>query len=188
MKKGFSILMMITAAILVMSACSKSQRTYTEMLNDERKAINKLIDSLDLKILDAYPGNGVFADNEFYKLPSGLYLNVVDSGNGNRAVYNSTTILCRFTFDYITGLTGTYETVDGFDNTFYPLIFTYGGSTAYGDQNFITLYGQGLVEPLSFVGDSSIVKLIVPFKVGGEQQQYNGDPIYYKKVRYVFEK
>lgn len=193
MKKGFSVLMMIVAAVIVISSCSESRRTYTEMLKDERKIIRKLIDSLDIKLLDKYPEDGVFADNEFFQLPSGLYINVIDSGNGNRAVLNSTVILSRFEFDYFDGRTGSYYSVDGFDNLLGgepigPMMFVYGASMVEEKSYFSTLYGQGLIEPLSFVGDSSYVKLIVPFKVGGKSQQTNGDPIYYKKLRYIFEK
>lgn len=185
--------MMIVAAVIVVSSCSESRRTYTEMLKDERKIIRKLIDSLDIKLLDKYPENGVFADNEFYELPSGLYINVIDSGNGNRAVANSTVILCRFEFDYFDGRTGSYNTIDGFNSLLDgepigPMIFVYGASSVSEKSYFSTLYGGGLVEPLSLVGDSSYVKLIVPFKIGGQGQHTNGDPIYYKKLRYIFEK
>ncbi|WP_085535820.1 DUF4827 family protein [Massilibacteroides vaginae] len=188
MKKGFSILMMIVAAVIVVSSCSESQRTYTEMLKDERKIIKKLIDSLDIKLLDDYPENGVFAENEFFQLPSGLYINVIDSGNGNRAVANQI-ISCRFEFDYFNGKSGTSETVNGFDNEYHPLEFKFGYSSVLeGSKSvFSGFYGQGIVEPLSFVGDSSYVKLIVPFKVGGQSQQTGGDPIYYKKLRYLFD-
>lgn len=188
MKKGFSILMMMIAVILVVSSCGKNQRTYTEFLKDERKAIRKLMDSLDIKLLDKYPENGVFADNEFYQLPSGLYINVIDSGNGERAVLNQTRVFCRFEFDYISSITGTYQTTDGFENRFQPLTFIYGASRPENPQgSFATLYGQGIIEPLEYVGNNSYVKLIVPFKIGGAEQQPNGDPVYYKKLRYVFE-
>jgi hypothetical protein len=189
MKKSFSILMMIVAAVLVVSSCGNGQRTLAEMQKDERKAIRKLMDSLDIKVLKEYPENGVFAENEFFQLPSGLYINVIDSGNGNRAIEGQI-ILCRFEFDYINGRTGTYSTIDGFDNQEYPLMFALGSPSAYGNADFTGLYGGGMVEPLNLVGDSSYVKLIVPFKVGvgGQAQQQGGDPVYYKKFRYIFEK
>lgn len=188
MKKGFSILMMLMAVILVVSSCGKSQRTYTEFLKDERKAIRKLMDSLDIKVIKEYPKDSVFAENEFLELPSGLYINVIDSGNGERAVLNKTRIFCRFEFDYISSITGTYTTTDGFDNLFEPLTFIYGANTPE-DRNdfFASLFSPIFNEPLEYVGNKSLVKLIVPFKIGGAQQQPNGDPVYYKKLRYVFE-
>lgn len=186
MKKSFSILMMIVTAVILVSSCGESQRTYTEMLKDERKMISRLMDSLNIVVIKDYPADGVFADNEFFLTSSGLYINVVDSGNGNRAVAGSTMIICRFNFDYMSAVNKTFENVDGFANDFLPLMFRYGSDYTEGD--LTTLYCQGIVEPLSLVGDSAIVKLIVPFKIGGQAQQTGGDPIYYKKLRYVFEK
>ncbi|MDD4514359.1 DUF4827 family protein [Massilibacteroides sp.] len=188
MKKGFGVLVMVVAAVFVVSSCSKSQRTYTEMLKDERKAIQRLMDSLDIKVIDDYPTNGVFAENEFYKTETGLYINVIDSGNGNRAVLNQTSVLTRFEFDYISAVSKTYYTIDGFENTFFPLVFTYGGSLTSGDYYLSDYFSSGMVEPLQYVGDSSYVKLIIPFKIGSQTQQTGGDPIFCKKLRYIFEK
>ena len=43
MKKGFCILMILCAALMVVS-CDKT-KSYTEHLKDERKAIDRLIES-----------------------------------------------------------------------------------------------------------------------------------------------
>ena len=37
-----------------------------------------------------------FKENEFVKLDNDVYLNVIDSGNGNRAVLGTTKVFCRF--------------------------------------------------------------------------------------------
>ena len=94
MKKGFCILMILCAALMVVS-CDKT-KSYTEHLKDERKAIDRLIDHEGFKILKHYPSDGVFKENEFVKLDNDVYLNVIDSGNGNRAVLGTTRVLCRF--------------------------------------------------------------------------------------------
>lgn len=199
MKKGFNILMMIVGVVLLVSACSKSQRTYTEMLKDERKAIKSLIDKEGIILLDDYPENGVFGEKEFVQLSSGLYINVVDSGNGNRAVLGSTKVMCRFVADYINVLNDTTEVYDVEANGTFPITFTYTYNYTIGldlewpgSWNF--LYSSGMVEPLSLnnnghaIGDGAIVNLIVPFKIGCSAQQSGGDPVYFKKLRYVFEK
>lgn len=49
MKKGFYILMILCAALMVVS-CDKT-KSYTERLKDERKAIDRLIDHEGFKIL-----------------------------------------------------------------------------------------------------------------------------------------
>ena len=79
MKKGFYILMILCAALMVVS-CDKT-KSYTERLKDERKAIDRLIDHEGFKILKNYPSDGVFKENEFVKLDNDVYLNVIDSGN-----------------------------------------------------------------------------------------------------------
>ena len=57
MKKGFCILMILCAALMVVS-CDKT-KSYTEHLKDERKAIDRLIDHEGFKILKHYPSDGV---------------------------------------------------------------------------------------------------------------------------------
>ena len=77
MKKGFYILMILCAALMVVS-CDKT-KSYTERLKDERKAIDRLIDHEGFKILKNYPSDGVFKENEFVKLDNDVYLNVCSS-------------------------------------------------------------------------------------------------------------
>ena len=46
MRKGFTVLWILCAAIMAVS-CGKT-KSYTDMLNDEKKAINRLIDERGL--------------------------------------------------------------------------------------------------------------------------------------------
>ena len=50
MKKGFNILLILCAALVAIS-CSKT-KSYTDMLKDEKKAIERFIDDKGLEILD----------------------------------------------------------------------------------------------------------------------------------------
>ena len=94
MKRGFYILMIMCVALVVVS-CDKT-KSYTEYLKAERKAIDRLIDNEGIRVLKNYPSDGVFKENEFVKLDNDVYLNVIDSGNGERAVLGTTKVLCRF--------------------------------------------------------------------------------------------
>jgi hypothetical protein len=185
MKRGFYFLLMMLGTIVFISSCGSSTRTYTEMLKDERKAIKRLINSEGIKLLDEYPEDGVFGENEFYQLSSGLYINVVDSGNGNRAVYGTTEVSCRFVADFINVLSDTTYVYDGTAMGIYPLTFIYGASSATSG-TYYYFYGSGVSEALQYVGDSSTVKLIVPFKIGGEAQSTGGDPVYFRKLNFRF--
>ncbi|MCD8262958.1 MAG: DUF4827 domain-containing protein [Tannerellaceae bacterium] len=99
MKKGFNIL--ISAVILLaIFSCNNSMKSYTDMLKDERKAIDRLKDEEGLDFIKEYPVNGVFKENEFVKLDNGIYMNVIDSGTGNRAAAGDE-ILCRYEFIYL---------------------------------------------------------------------------------------
>ena len=185
MKKCFDILMVVGAIMLVMS-CSNT-RTLTDMLDDEKKAINKLINRDELVILKSYPEDGVFKENEFFRLRNGVYLNVVDSGNGKRAELGSTIISSRFEGEYIYALRDSISFIEGFGNHVYPVRFVYGQLTPIETTTYSNYLSEGLQVGLNHVGDSSQVKLIIPFQVGSSTQQKNGDPLYLTKVTYIFE-
>ena len=78
MKKGFNILLILCAALVAIS-CSKT-KSYTDMLKDEKKAINRLIDENDFEILKDFPEDSVFKENQFVELENGTYLNIIEKG------------------------------------------------------------------------------------------------------------
>lgn len=52
--------------------------------------------------------------------------------------------------------------------------------------------GSGFASAMDYVGDSSVVSMIVPFRVGSSYQYGSSSPaympIYYERVRFIFEK
>ncbi|MCD7973531.1 MAG: DUF4827 domain-containing protein [Candidatus Azobacteroides sp.] len=148
-------------------SCNNS-KTYAQLLEDEQNAINKLITDSGFKILYSYPANKVFAENEFVKLPNGLYMNVIDSGNGTR-VDSGKVVLYRIKY---------YRSL--FDTTTYsgysvdPYSFIYGQGTTSSNS-----YSEGLATPLSFVGQNSKVRLIVPSSINTYTISQNVVPYYY---------
>ena len=82
MKKGFNILLILCAALVAIS-CSKT-KSYTDMLKDEKKAINRLIDENDFEILKDFPEDSVFKENQFVELENGTYLNIIEKGTSQR--------------------------------------------------------------------------------------------------------
>lgn len=192
MRKGLN-LMMILGAVMMIASCNKT-KSYTDMLKAEQKAIDRLIDEEGLEILSEYPADGVFKDNQFYILDNGVYLNVIDSGNGNRYT-NGTVVQSRFRVKFFMS-----DTIE-INNLTYDL---YGGPAAFtatfsdyystvvqaasGNAVPTSFISEGLASGLEYVGDSSYVKLIVPFKVSGSDFMSQGEPLYYTKVRYIFQK
>ena len=179
---------MMLCMVSFIISCDKTT-SYTDMLKAEKKAIERLMDSEGFVVLSDYPENGVFKENEFYKLDNGVYLNVIDSGNGNHAVEGKTQVICRFKARIF--LSDTAE-IDGFSSSQFPVTFKYGVNQPIQDEssfsNLDDFVSEGLASGLKYAGDSSYVKLIVPFKVSSSTFMSTGDPIFYERVRYIFEK
>ncbi|MDR1938431.1 MAG: DUF4827 domain-containing protein [Tannerellaceae bacterium] len=189
MKRGFNIGLVLCAVLIVLS-CNDNP-DYADMLNAQKKAINRLIDENGFEILGSYPENGVFKDNEFVILENGVYLNVVDSGNGQRAVAGSTSVLCRFNVKWLLEWQSMdTATVNNFQNGTTPLIYKYGMSAPTSTDSYSTTFFSVLLfSGLEHVGDSSVVKLIIPFHLDGNNQSFSGSgiPLYFSKVQYRFD-
>jgi hypothetical protein len=160
------------------------------MLDAQERAINRLIDENNFEILNSYPSDGVFKDNQFVILPNGVYLNVIDPGNGNRAVNNSTSVFCRFYVKCL--IEWTYmdtTTIDCYMNGTYPIVYKYGASSPTIDNSSTTFFSTLLFSGLDYVGDSSEVKLIIPFHLQENNQMFKsaGVPLYFSKVSYRFD-
>ena len=202
MKKFFYILAMLWIALtfIFTVSCNKTI-TYEEMKANENKIIKRIIADHNIEVLEEYPKSGVFGENQFVHLSSGIYLNVVDSGTGNRAVLNGTEILVRASgMIYYSDTTRNFNT---FSNDSPVMEFKYGLARNVVDENsysyysvYYSFFGMGLESIMSHVGDSAIVKLIVPgyseinnYPAGSSLQNSGGRyfiPIYYDRVRYTF--
>ena len=203
MKKGFYILVLVGSVLNFMFTVScNNTPTYEELKAAEQKIIRRILDEKGITIIKEYPKNGVFKEKEFFQLSSGIYLNVVDSGNGDRAVPYQTDILIRVSGEaYLKDGVDTFST---FINVYEPFEFRYGNAYGVGQEKsqynnlYYSYFGMGMESILSYVGDSAIVKMIVPGHSeisgapgGSSMQNGNGTafiPIYYDRVRYIFYK
>ena len=80
----FSLILSLAAAFV---ACDNEMQLYKDKLKKERKAIDDYIDRKKIKVLNApkldKQGNDtVYAENEYYKTPSGLYFRLDKLGVG----------------------------------------------------------------------------------------------------------
>jgi hypothetical protein len=191
MKTKICVLIFLTGIVLA-SSCSK-QRSYSDMIKDQKRAIDKLIGQEGLEILKKYPSDSVFGEKQFVLLDNGVYLNVVDSGNGNRPVAGKTTILVRCSARSL--FEGDSSSISLFPNGYDPMEFIYGSAdvviSRYAQSYYSPYYfclSTGLESALGYVGENSIVKLIVPFDEGSTYQTANsyGVPLYYDKVKFTF--
>ena len=198
MRKGFTVLWILCAAIMAVS-CGKT-KSYTDMLNDEKKAINRLIDERGLEILSEFPKDSIFKENQYVKLKSGLYLNIIDKGTDQRAVLYSTKVYYRCNMHFFLDtdtVMGNYGPHSNGTNMFpigspsgfvESVPFTYGEGSSADATSYSYMYvSDGLNEALQYVGDRGKVSLIVPFSIGSYYDQSQGNPIHYEILEYIFE-
>ncbi|MDR2498440.1 MAG: DUF4827 domain-containing protein [Tannerellaceae bacterium] len=177
-------------AIIAASSC-QSNRSFANMQKEQNRAISRLMADSGYVLLKEYPADGVFQPNEFYKFDNGVYMNVIDSGNGRRAIAGVTSILCR---GIGRGLV-VYDTLvmENLSNSSpypFPILYIYGSSTAVSaayDEFTSYVFSQALFKPMEHVGDSSTVKLIIPFEQSSSYLRSIGEAFYFHKLRYVFE-
>lgn len=175
-----------------MLSCSKSE-TYADKIRKERKGINRFFDRNNFSITKQYPENGVFEENQYFLEPnSGVYFHVVDSGNGRRATQGRIVyVRYKDAERILSGDSVFYNntTIDGYQDY---IDFTYGDTYSYTASSITEGWSNyyyksaGMVAPLQYVGDSAIIRLLVPFNVGSAGQQTSYEPIHFGYVFYDF--
>lgn len=192
MKKTYGIVCLIASICFLFGACSKSE-SYADKVKKEKKRISSFIKEHNIEVLNDYPANGVFKSNEFYLDPSGVYINVVDSGNGKRANADTRAeVYFRFR-DAMWLPTSESDTISLSDVSTQPLGFNYGVTATYTyydySTNIIPYYylSPGVTIPLQYVGENAIVKLIVPFRnsIGSAYQRDAYTTIYFDYLEYT---
>lgn len=190
----------------IFTVSCNDQPTYEELKAAEKKIINRILNDNKIEVLTEYPKSGVFGENQFVLLSSGIYLNVVDSGSGKRAVLNETVVLVRTKGTFYFQKVDSIDEFNTFSGVYSPFEFKYGhASTVFEEHRYMfddyyRYFGVGFESVLEYVGDSAIVKMIVPgyseIKMGNSSiaagsSYQNGDgysfiPVYYDRVRYLF--
>ncbi len=157
-------------------ACNNS-KTYAELLQDEQDAISELIADSGFTVINYndYLRDRKLGPKDFVKLPNGLYMNVIDSGNGER-FDTSAVVLWRYQsfrnlFDTTTYVGNWYSAT--------PYEFQYG-QTASSTNGYV----EGFATPLSFVGNKAKVSLIIPSSLNTYTIMNNVVPYYYYCVKY----
>jgi len=175
----------IIAFVFIGFSCNK-QESMQEKIRKEKKATEAFISRNKFKVLKDYPKDGVFAENEYYRTVDGLYIHVVDSGNGKRAVPIIDEVLVRF--DYFLDIiayvknesTGMYLA----ESVQLPKEFIFGNSASY-NKDPDGLACNGWAYPLNYVGEGAIVNLIVPSSMAGSGFNNTFTPTFFKNLRYT---
>lgn len=175
--------------ICIAFASCKNGETYADKLKNERKNISRFINEKNIVVLSKYPASGVFKENEYFRDPlTGVYIHVIDSGNGKRADVNKRS---EVSVRFLDGIFLPSDTIAGNQtaNSAQPISFTYGITATYSNNNqnsydYFTL-SPGITVPLQYVGEGARVNLIVPFATGSNYQMVAFKALYYNQLVYT---
>ena len=204
MKKLVFLFLSLLAAGGIFQACDDS-KTYAEMLEDEKNAVNKFIKDKGIRIIsqDEFEKNDTVTNldrNEYVALSDGVYMQIVDRGsaeNKTDTFANNNEICVRYIEEDIMTRDTTCFNVFleewGDANQLYtnPAVFRYVAEGSYVYGTFIQMdyywasYYQSTAVPAGwllappFVRNYAHVRLIVPSKVGHSSAQQYVNPYYY---------
>jgi hypothetical protein len=185
MRKTIIFVLSFTMLVVANIACDK-QKSIQEYLREEKKAIERYIDRQGIVVITTYP-KGQFKANEYFKTNEGLYIHVVDSGNGRRVKPMVDRVQVRFDHMYYVKTFVTGKT-DSLTLPFYyfPQEFVYGQSGSYG-KNSTDLSCDGWALPLAYVGEGAIVNLIIPSALGTsyDNSYPNFNTVFYRNLTYT---
>ena len=182
MKKRTVYSALVIAVFCILSSCNPEKSTQ-ELLQEEKKAIERFIDRNDLVILKEYPKNGVFKEKEYYRTSEGLFFHVVDSGNGVRVEQlDEVTVRFKYLDDIKTAARGDTTAIIR-PSLYYPFWFRYGMSQTYSISGSPVC--SGWVIPLLYVGKGAVVDLIIPSSLGSSSDYNSITPVFYKNLHYT---
>lgn len=183
MKKIVITVSTLIGLLMIISSCN-NRKTYAEYLDDESKAIDLFLSQRNLNVLNEFPEDGMFNDNEFYKDPAtGVYLQIVSLGDTSRNLEWKEEVYVRFSgLEYF--MTGDTTRYSNTKSVFPEEIIFVGPVNSSNKGNYST---PGWVVPLSYVGHNGKVRLIVPFDMGSSYDKSQYQPTYYDLVNYRFQ-
>ena len=207
MKKLIFLFLSVIAAGSLFQACDNS-KTYAEMLEDEKNAVNKFIKDSAINVisLEEFERDTItdLSRNEYVAFSNGVYMQIVDRGNADDpedTFANNNVICVRYLEKNIASNELTCfnvvlpEYINASDYYRSPLTFRYvnENSSAYGivlstplDYDYLwtaNSYGTaipgGWLLALPYLRDNAHVRLIIPSKMGHSISQQNVIPYYY---------
>ena len=208
MKKLIFLFLSVIAAGSLFQACDNS-KTYAEMLEDEKNAVNKFIKDSAINVisLEEFERDTItdLSRNEYVAFSNGVYMQIVDRGNADDpedTFANNNNVICaRYLEKNIASNELTCfnvvlpEYINASDYYRSPLTFRYvnENSSAYGivlstpldydywwtANSYGTAIPGGWLLALPYLRDNAHVRLIIPSKMGHSISQQNVIPYYY---------
>lgn len=182
MKKLQFVLPVLCSLFIFLISC-KDEETYAEQLANEKKEIADYISWKGIKVVKTLPQGDSWPEDEYYLTDNGLYINVEKIGDNPDSVLAVNKEICiRFTEKDLSVNNDTI-TYTNIGNNAEPVTIYYNNvqNTSYGDCS-------AWHEALSYVGDNSIVHMIVPSKLGWSTYYNNTLTPRYYYIRYTYAK
>ncbi len=148
----------VCIAVLSFSFFACKKNTYGEDLKAEKILIDDFIQREGIKVLDEFPPDTIFAENEYVKTSSGLYFRLEKRSSDTNKVEVGDVVSVKY-LEYT--LTTAPDTANFWDTQESPYLqeFVYDGTS--------TVFSQAFQEAVSYMKYSGTeAKLIVPDKIG----------------------
>ncbi len=170
----FTSFLIVTASIFF--SCDKT-KTPQELMEEEKKSIDRFIAKNGFEILKSYPADSTFKEKQYFKTPEGVYMNVVNRGNGTKAEYKQeVTVRFRNAVEFKSDTTKYSNTnSESFLEMFYSQ-YSYNSSLACAGWDIA----------LQYVSDRAKVRLIIPSSYRESDASGSYSPIYYEELNYRF--
>lgn len=177
----------VIAVLLILFASCKDQKTYADRLKDESRAIDRFISQHNITVLERFPADSIFRDNQFYKdATTGVYYHIADYGENARKATLGEEIYIRFKglSYFMTNDSTTFSNLDPNLSPF-PQTVVFRGSVNPSTSGYYATPGWAV--PIPIIGHNAIVKMIVPFEMGSSYDRQQYQPTYYDHMEYRFE-
>ncbi|MDR0542180.1 MAG: DUF4827 domain-containing protein [Dysgonamonadaceae bacterium] len=184
MRKTVAFILSVILLGLINLSCDNS-KSMQEYIREEKKSIERYISAKGIVVLDEYPKDSLFGENQYFKTSEGLYMHVVDRGNPARRVESYNEVLVRFDYfvyvkSYVSGATDSIV----LNYLYLPIAFRYGIPGSYSNDP-AGLACNGFAIPLSYVGEGAVVDLIIPSELGNATDNSSFAPVFYKNLKYT---
>lgn len=171
MKRISYLLLLVLLTTIIISSCS-NQRTYARQLDDEKTLIAAFISRYNINVMNSFPKDSVWKDNDYVLLTSGLYFHMVNYGDvsSTDSLEFKDKVVARYkqyTLDVVSDTISNWSTID-FPS---PPVFVYGDYS----QSCI-----GFQEAVSYMKrNDSEAKFIIPSKLGFSNYMTSVTPLGY---------
>lgn len=189
MKKLIGGILALLTLVFLFPSCDDTE-SYADKLKKEKKNISNFLTENKIDLIYEYPEDGEFKDNQFfYDKSAGIYIQVVDTGNGKRASNSGVLSVVNVRYSETRELPDTTKYSNSGAGGGAPLEFIYGLPATYTESTTSSGYyfkSASLAYPLQYVGEEGIVRLLIPFSQGSYYQQNTSyGPVYMGHVKYT---